>query len=221
MVLVFPGLSSDDNRWPGMLINAQHADWPAAKGSLGTAQWETYFVSELIPYVDAHFGTDPGRRAVDGFSLGGFMAAKVAAQHPALWQSIGAYDGTFFWDDPADAHTIALTDTTFLNSMFHPVWGDLPDRAFAAANNPANLIRNGDAAALGRLQWLIEYGPESAEPNNSNFYRGEHLVALLAAQGIANHGGAIAGGRHTWHQADLHLARTLPLHWQRLAGGAR
>lgn len=218
LLLVFPGIASDDNRWSGMLVNAQRPDLPIVKGMLGSGKWEEYLLDELIPYVDTHYRTDPTARAVDGFSLGGFMSVKIAAQHPALFRSVGAYDGLYFWDDAKDATTIAITDTVFGMLLFDPIWGRPRNRAFAAANNPLNLVRNGDPAALGKLQWLIEYGPESAEPNNSNYYRGDRLVQLLEEHGITNIGGAIRGGVHTWKQADAHMRRAFPLHWRKLTG---
>jgi hypothetical protein len=85
---------------------------------------------------------------------------------------------------------------------------------FIAANSPANLILRGDPVALGRVSWMIGYGPESGEPWHSNFYRGEHLVECLAAHGLSNalpHG-SFPNGDHTWHTADTFMALALPLH---------
>lgn len=217
LILVFPGVASDDNRWSGMLVNARQAQLPAVKGALGNGRWEDYFLHELIPYIDSHYRTDPTARAVDGFSLGGFMSVKIAAQHPTLFRSVGAYDGTFLWDDPKDPHGIATTDNVFGMPIFDPIWGKPRDRRFAAANNPLNLVRNGDPAVLSKLQWLIAYGPRSAEPSNSNYYRGNRLRRLLAERGIPNIGGAIRGGVHTWRQADAHMRRNFPLHWAKLS----
>ncbi len=216
MLLVFPGISSDDNQWSGMLTNARAADLPVVKGKLGSGRWEDYFLNDLMPYVDTTYRTKPQARAVDGFSLGGFMAVKIAAQHPELFQSVGAYDGLYFWDDPRDPNTIARTDTVFTRSLFAPVYGNPPDAAFGAANNPLNLVRIVEPKALHTLQWLIEYGPESAEPKDSNYYRGTRLQEMLAQRGIKNVGGPIAHAHHTWAEADAHMRRTFPLHWQRL-----
>ncbi|MBA3947941.1 MAG: esterase [Herpetosiphonaceae bacterium] len=216
MLLVFPGISSDDNQWSGMLTNGRAANLPWVKGKLGSGRWEDYFLNDLMPYVDSCYRTNPQARAVDGFSLGGFMAVKIAAQHPGRFQSVGAYDGLYFWDNPRDPQTIAHSDRVFTRSLFAPVYGDPPDPAFGAANNPLNLVRTAEPDALRRLQWLIEYGPESAEPNDSNYYRGSHLQELLAQRGIKNVGGPIPHAHHTWAEADAHMRRTFPLHWQRL-----
>ena len=85
---------------------------------------------------------------------------------------------------------------------------------YIAANSPANLILRGDAAALGRVAWMIGYGPEHREPWHANYYRGAHLVGCLEARGIANalpHA-AFPDGDHTWRTADAFMELALPLH---------
>jgi predicted alpha/beta superfamily hydrolase len=214
MLLVFPGISSDDNSMPGLLVNFKQPALTTQPG-IGAGQFEDYFLKELIPYVEAHYHADPNARSVDGFSLGGFMAVKLAAQHPHLFCSVGAFDGLYFWDDVRNPHAIARHDTVFLKSFFDPAFGVPRDRQYAAANNPNNLVRNGDAAALQCLTWIIEHGPRSAEPYASNYYRGERLLRVLREKQIENRGrGAIEAATHTWHWADEHMRYALPLHWQ-------
>lgn len=218
MILVFPGISSDDNSIPGLLVNFKQ---PALtqKPGIGHGRFEDYFMHELVPAIDIHYRTNSQARGVDGFSLGGFMSVKIAAQHADAFRTVGAYDGLYFWDDPNDAHSIADTDRTFGNPMFDPAFGarEQRDRRYAARHNPMNLVRNGDPHLLQRLTWLIEYGPRTGEPGDSNFYRGARLSELLANQGIANQGrGEITTSRHNWQCADEHMRYVLPLHWNAL-----
>lgn len=219
MILVFPGISSADNGVPGLLVNFKQPEVQPKPG-VGRGRFQDYFLHELVPYVDAHYRTDPGRRGTDGFSLGGFMATKIAAQYPALFRTAGAYDGLFFWDDPTDGVNIAATDLTFANPIFDPAFGAGPDRdrRYAAANNALNLVRRAEPALLRKVTWLIEYGPESGEPHDSNFYRGHRLCKLLASKGVHNQGrGELASGSHSWWWADEHMRHVLPLHWQALS----
>jgi enterochelin esterase-like enzyme len=219
MLLVFPGISSDDNSISGLLTNFKHPDLTTKPG-IGSGRFEDYLMQDVLPLIDRRYRTRPGARGVQGFSLGGFMAAKIAAQHPADFRTVGAYDGLYFWDDPADAHSIACNDATFNHPMFDPAFGATPqrDRRYAAANNPSNLIRTGDAATLERISWIIEYGPQTGEPGDSNFYRGEHLCKLLAEKRIDNRGrGELKSGTHNWHCADEHMRYVLPLHWAALS----
>jgi predicted alpha/beta superfamily hydrolase len=218
MILVFPGISSDDNSVPGLLVNFKQPQL-TKKSGIGSGRFEDYLLQDIIPYVDTCFRTKPGARGTDGFSLGGFMAIKIAARYPTMFRTVGAFDGLYFWDDPADAHGITQSDAIFRNPMFDPVFGVEPnrDQRYAAMHNPPNLVRNSDPAALRRLTWLIEYGPQVGEPGNSNYYRGTRLCRLLADKGIINRGrGEIKTGTHTWKCADEHMRYVLPLHWNAL-----
>jgi S-formylglutathione hydrolase FrmB len=61
----------------------------------GARRIETHVVREILPYVDAQYRTRAGRawRAVQGFSMGGFGASKLAAKFPGLFSSSVVYDG--------------------------------------------------------------------------------------------------------------------------------
>jgi len=217
MILVFPGISSDDNSVPGMLVNMEAPD--STESGIGTGEFEDYFIQELIPYVDATYPTtaDPSQRGVDGFSLGGFMATKIATQHPDMFGTVGAFDGLYFYTTP-DCQLDDPRDNTFDISLFNQTFGSPRDVELATANSAPSLICAADPAALQSLEWFIQYGPESAEPNDANFYRGEHLLEQLSLKGVANtFDDPILMGGHRWSVADEHLRQTLPLHWQALS----
>lgn len=216
MALVFPGISSDDNSVPGLLVNFKQPEL-ITKSGIGTGQFEQYFLHELMPFVERQYNVASNARSVDGFSLGGFQAVKIAAQHPHLFRSVGAFDGLYFWDARKDAHCIGEIDTVFTKPFFDPAFGVPRDHRYGAANNPINLVRNGDPNMLQRLTWIIEHGPRSAEPNQSNYYRGERLLHVLHDQGVVNQGrGAIVAAIHTWHWNHEHMRHALPLHWHAL-----
>jgi S-formylglutathione hydrolase FrmB len=61
----------------------------------GARRIETHVVREILPYVDANYRTlaTRTRRAVQGFSMGGFGAAKFASKFPDLFSSSVVYDG--------------------------------------------------------------------------------------------------------------------------------
>ena len=212
LLLVFPSMSSDDNRVPGLLVNMLAPQRAEATG-IGSGRFDDYFFDDLLPYVEAQFPALAGRRGLAGFSLGGAMAIKAAAQRPDLFASASAYDGTFLY--AADrGRQVRRTDSVIRNPIFDAAYDVPRNTRFIAANSPANLILRGDPAALGRVTWMIGYGPESGEPWHSNFYRGEHLVYCLAARGIPNalpHT-SFLNGDHTWHTADAFMELALPLH---------
>lgn len=213
LVLVFPGLSSDDNRVPGLLINMRAPNLTEAAG-IGTGQIQDYFFEELLPFVDTHFPTlnDGKRRGITGFSIGGAMAVKAAAQRPDLFCTAGAYDGTFLYAVNG-GRQVRLSDLVIHNPMFDPAYNVPRDTAFIASNNAPNLVRR-HPSALEHITWLIGYGPRNAEPWQANFYRGEHMVRCLRAYGLKNSfaRGSLADGNHSWHTNDMFTEETLPMH---------
>lgn len=61
----------------------------------GTKPAETNIIEEIIPYIDANFRTIPDRehRLIQGFSMGGFGAAKFIAKFPNMFCRAIVYDG--------------------------------------------------------------------------------------------------------------------------------
>ena len=216
MILVFPGISSDDNTVPGMLTNFKQPERTHAAG-VGNGRFKDYFLQDVIGYVDANYRTVGAKagRGVDGFSLGGFMSVKIAAQHPELFASAGAFDGTHFYADPdgSDVDAVRDANTFTTNSMFDPAFGKPRDTAFAALNNGPNLVCNSTPAQMQSVRWFIQYGPASGEPLSSNYLRGDHLISKLREKGVTNQVTAVLEGGHNWKTADEHMRQTFPLHW--------
>ncbi len=217
MILVFPGLTSDDGRVHGMATDFRVRRLAPDAPGLGTGRFEAYIVGEVVPLIDALFRTVPDHhhRGLDGFSLGGFMAIKLAARYPDLFATAGAYDGTFLYasDDGARVKDDKVFRATFLD----PVFGVPRDQRYAAANNGANLIVNSPQERVQSVRWLIQYGREEIEPLGSNYYRGAYLRDLLTIKGVVHALPAvIPDGAHDWATADRHMAATLPLHWDAL-----
>jgi S-formylglutathione hydrolase FrmB len=216
MILVFPGISSDDNRVPGLLVNFKHPELVEKEPGIGTGRFHDYFFNELIPAVDTRFRTinDKSGRAVDGFSLGGFQAIKAAAERPDLFCSAGAFDGTFLYAT-YKGKGLRSTDRVLRNPIFAPAFGNPVDLNYAAANSPANLLWTNERDLLASVQWMIRSGPEEAEPWQSNYYRSQHVIDIMKSRHIENGLPAvIPGARHTWAWADRHIRETLPLHWR-------
>lgn len=214
MILVFPGIASDDNTVSGALVNMREPERAAGLRGIGSGRFEDYFVQDLLPHVEEEYPVLPGsaHRGVDGFSMGGFMAVKVALGHPGMFSTVGAYDGMYFY-----GRNLAK-DKALRNRMFDSVFGVPRDLAYVAQNNPVHLMQKAAPEELARMSWFLEYGSEAGEPFDSNFYRGRDLVRQLARRGIRNDGGVVAGGHHDWATADGHMARTLPKHYAALRG---
>ncbi|HEV3409676.1 MAG TPA: alpha/beta hydrolase-fold protein, partial [Chthoniobacterales bacterium] len=217
MILVFPGISSDNNAVSGMLTNFKSPELTTAAG-IGNGKFKDYFLNDVIPYVDANYRTVANKsgRGVDGFSLGGYMAVKIAAQHPELFRTVGAFDGTHFFSR-VSCQEIDPVDQTFLNAMFDPVFGNPRDYAYGALNNGPSLVCNSTPDAMKSMRWFIQHGPATGEPNDANFLRGDHLIQKLTEKGVVNELPAVLEGGHNWETADEHMRQSLPLHWSVLA----
>jgi hypothetical protein len=216
MILVFPGISSDDNRIPGMLVNFREPELVKGVPGIGSGRFEDYFLQELVPCVDTRYRTIAGRegRAVDGFSLGGFQSIKIAAQHPDLFVSAGSFDGMFLFSTYR-GRSVRIRDRLLRDPMFGPAFGAERDLDFVAANNPANLLWRNDRSVLTGVQWLIRSGPRSAEPWQSNYFRAQHITEIMKARKIDNGlDPVLRRAKHHWLWADRHVEGTLPLHWQ-------
>ncbi|MCS6937845.1 MAG: esterase family protein [Roseiflexus sp.] len=215
LALVFPGTSSDDNRIPGMLVNMRASHLANGASGIGSGRFADYFFHDLIPYVDSHFPVIASGRArgVVGFSLGGAMALSAAARRPDLFACAGAYDGTFLYACD-QGRRVRKRDRVIANPIFDAAYGVPRDLAFIARHNAPNLILRGRREELARIAWVVAYGPESQEPWQSNYYRGEHLLACLRARGLANtlEDPVLPDGDHSWRTADRFIALTLPLY---------
>jgi S-formylglutathione hydrolase FrmB len=71
--------------------NGWYTDWPGGV----QPQWERFHVDQLIPWIDAHEPTIAarGKRAIAGFSMGGFGAMSYAARHPDLFVAASSFSG--------------------------------------------------------------------------------------------------------------------------------
>lgn len=56
---------------------------------------ETFFTTELVPYIDRNLPTikDPSKRAITGLSMGGHGALWLALRHPDIWKNCGSMSG--------------------------------------------------------------------------------------------------------------------------------
>ena len=67
------------------LINGMYVDWRD-----GSVPLETVIIKELVPHIDTTFRTIASRegRMLDGFSLGGYGAARLGFKHPELFRAV-------------------------------------------------------------------------------------------------------------------------------------
>jgi endo-1,4-beta-xylanase len=96
----------------------------------GSKPAETNLVKELIPYIDANYRTIPDRRhrVIQGFSMGGFGAAKFIAKYPELFATAVLYDAAILkWSDlrllfPSIASGVFGNDESYFNQYSPWYW---------------------------------------------------------------------------------------------------
>lgn len=71
--------------FPNGLPMGMWCDWKD-----GTVKLETMFIEELIPHIDRCFHTQAKRegRIIEGFSMGGYGAARLGFKHPQLFAAV-------------------------------------------------------------------------------------------------------------------------------------
>ena len=62
---------------------------------LDSVKYETYFIKELIPFIDSNYRTinDRKSRAITGLSMGGHGSLMLSAKHPELFIAAGSMSG--------------------------------------------------------------------------------------------------------------------------------
>jgi S-formylglutathione hydrolase FrmB len=210
LIVVMPdGGRSPDAGW--------YTDWVSGP------KWETYHITQLVPYIDAHFNTVASRsgRAIAGLSMGGFGAMSYAARHPDLFVSAGSFSGAVDTADGGPAE--ALVYKQLHNQFGTPderVWGDYTtDEVRWRAHNPPDLSTN-----LRGMQLSLTTGNGIPMPGDSP--ASSPTETGVYTQNLTFHGDLMSDatphawndrhyGTHEWHywQQDLHdyLAALMPV----------
>jgi enterochelin esterase-like enzyme len=149
-------------------------------------QWlaETTIIQELVPHVDTIFRTLPGRggRAIQGMSMGGIGAMKLALKYPDLFSSVVAFAGGYRTADGmhADEPSRQIMERVFAN-----------DSQRFLANHPATIARANAETVRGALgiKMLVGLDDYLLENNRS-------LHATLTELQLPHEYSEIPGTRH-------------------------
>jgi S-formylglutathione hydrolase FrmB len=150
------------------------------------SQWlaETTIIRELIPHIDAAYQTVARRngRAIQGMSMGGFGALKLALKYPELFSSVVAFAGGY-----RSAEDIQADDIS--REILRRVFGGDPQRFMA--NHPATIARANAQAVRGRvtIKLLVGLDDYLLENNRS-------MHATLTELNLAHEYWEIPGIKH-------------------------
>ena len=127
-------------------------DWPN-----GQQSWETFHISQVIPWVDQNLRTIPKRqkRAIAGLSQGGFCSMSYAARHPDLFGTALGYSAApdIYYDPEMRVGAKLIVNGTEMGLTRVPpdtfFGSSITDAVNWAAHDPTTLAEN--------LRWTRMY----------------------------------------------------------------
>jgi S-formylglutathione hydrolase FrmB len=142
LIVVMPDASLDDDG------GSWCSNW--VDQSAGAANWETFHINELIPWIDTNLPTIANRqgRAIAGLSMGGFCSTSYAAQFPDLFETVLGFSPApdIAYDKEAQAGAAFIIGATEVaEDQVAPtsIFGDpLTDEINWAAHDPTTLAAN-------------------------------------------------------------------------------
>lgn len=169
-------------------------DWDTEWGddSAGRFAVESQVVGPIIEATEGALRRTATRRAIAGYSMGGYGAAALALRHPDLYSQVGAFGGYFRIDDP--------------------------DRVFGAdgqSHAPDQLV---SASTSHRLRFFLVEGTDEDTPLQTGSIRGEadRFAAILRRNRVTVAVTHPPGGHDTtvWDAALLGCVRFLAAGWR-------
>jgi S-formylglutathione hydrolase FrmB len=157
-------------------------------------QFETFFTTDLIAFVDRTFRTkrEAPARALAGLSMGGYGALKLALKHPDLFCAASSLSGAL---DIAEYIKRGSLSKVEFDQLFgdSPIGGD--DDLFAIAERA-------DRASLPALRFDCGVDDPLIKCNRRLH---THLTELCVPHEYHEHPGV-----HSWTYWDTHIQETIP-----------
>lgn len=196
---------------------------PEGRGSFfinsadGRDRYSSFFLTEFIPYIEAHFRLihDRKARAVTGLSMGGYGALRFAFAHPELFASVSAQSPALIVETPHQMNE-DLRDAGPLAKLLGGVFGNPINVAHWKENNPFELARR-NRAQLKTQSIYVNCGAQ----DEYGFSEGANkLDKQLQSEGIAHKFHLYPGG-HSAEYFLSHLGETIEFHSRAFAAAAK
>ncbi|TMM09901.1 MAG: hypothetical protein E6G01_18815, partial [Actinobacteria bacterium] len=207
VIVVMPDIALDDGG------GGWCTDWYNG-GAHGPPQWETFHISQLIPWIDHNLRTIHSRqgRAIAGLSQGGFCSMSYPARHPDLFGMALAYSGApdIAYDPDAQLGSTMIINATEVGLDHVPPNSMFGDRVTQEVNwadhDPATLAENLRDTRLSMYFGNGQPGPLDPSPVDPGGTTIEAAVARdnvdfhnrLDSLGIPSYYDAYGPGTHSW-----------------------
>ncbi|MBM4089125.1 MAG: hypothetical protein FJ276_06815, partial [Planctomycetes bacterium] len=156
------------------LVEGMYVDWKDASTPL-----ETVIVKDLVPHVDATWRTIAARegRMLDGFSMGGYGAARLGFKYPDLFRAVSIVGAGPMQPELVQAPRAGRQRAA---EVLQKVYGG--DQAYFRSVSPRTLAeQNAEAIAKGSLVRIVIGDQDETLENNRAFH--EHLERLSIPHG--------------------------------------
>jgi S-formylglutathione hydrolase FrmB len=177
--------------------------WYIDSATVPTDKYESYFLRELIPDVDARYRTIKDRRArgVAGLSMGGYGALKFGLKYPDYFAFSGSLSGAL---DPANrSEERPGFAWDILRPSLTAAFGPSNSRA-RQVNDLHQIARNVTAADIASLPYLyFDCGLE-----DGFLATNRELAEILVFKKVAHQYRQLPGG-HNWEYWDRQVREVL------------
>jgi S-formylglutathione hydrolase FrmB len=149
--------------------DGMYVDWKD-----GSAPLETIIVTELVPLIDGSYRTIAGRegRLLDGYSMGGYGAARLGFKYPELFRAVSIMGGGPLQANLLDAPRAGRRRA---QEVLERVYGDDPEY-FRSVSPRVLAEQHADAIRQGSLVRMVCGDRDNLHANNRDFH--EHLERL-------------------------------------------
>jgi S-formylglutathione hydrolase FrmB len=207
LITVMPdaGFDGDGGGW--------FTNWVDTTTNHGPSKWETFHVTQLVPWVDANLRTIAERRgrAIAGLSQGGFGSMTYAARHPDTFVAAASFSGAPEIDRDPD---VIAGSTAVIEATAFGLDGVQPEAMFGSratseinwqGHDPSTLMTN--LRGMGLFLWTAsgQQGPYDKSPDAGasgieylTHVSTQHFHDHLVAEGIPSYYNDYVYGTHTW-----------------------
>lgn len=136
----------------------------------GAVPMETVLVQDLVAHIDATFRTDASRaaRAIEGFSMGGYGAARLGFKFPTLFASVSSLAGGPL-QETLTAQDGPPQKAAERVAVLAKVFGG--EQAYFRESSPRTLaVRNAETLRSGTRFRVVVGGADSTLPQNRDFH---------------------------------------------------
>ncbi len=111
-----------------------YTDWKREDPNLGMNKWQTFFLDELPPLIDAALGTN-GVQAIAANSMTATAVLQYAIARPGFYSAVAGYSGCAQTSDPIGREFVKLVVETWGGGDVRNMYGEDDDPAWVT-NDP-------------------------------------------------------------------------------------